>query len=108
MKSTLYIKFIIIYIIFGFLSVFSVATLTSGLALGPLEKEMSARLYREATLMTTDYLPGYFSEQLSLNDVRTQLTGMELHLDAAIWFVDRDGELITFAQSDEFPPPEYS
>ncbi len=108
MKSTLYIKFIIIYIIFGFLSVFSVATLTSGLALGPLEKEMSARLYREATLMTTDYLPGYFSEQLSLNDVRTQLTGMELHLDAAIWFVDRDGELITFAQSDEFPPAPYT
>ena len=52
MKSTLYIKFIIIYIIFGFLSVFSVATLTSGLALGPLEKEMSARLYREATAVS--------------------------------------------------------
>lgn len=103
MKSTLYIKFIIVYIIFGFLSIFSVATLTSGLASGPLEREMSARLYREATLMTTDYLPGYFSEQLSLNDVRTQLTGMELHLDAAVWFVDREGSMITSAQSEEFP-----
>ena len=31
MKSTLYIKFIIVYVIFGFLSIFTVATLTDGL-----------------------------------------------------------------------------
>lgn len=105
MKSTLYIKFIIIYIIFGFLSIFSVATLTYGLVSGPFEKSMSARLYKEATLMTTDYLPGYFSEQLTLNDVHTQLSGMELHLEAAIWFVDREGNMITSAQSAEFPSP---
>lgn len=31
MKSTLYLKFVIVYIIFGFLSLFTIATLGSGL-----------------------------------------------------------------------------
>ena len=35
MRSTLYLKFIIMYIIFGFLSLFTVATLTAGLTSGP-------------------------------------------------------------------------
>ena len=30
MKSTLYLKFVIVYIIFGFLSLFTIATLGSG------------------------------------------------------------------------------
>lgn len=104
MKSTLYIKFIVIYIIFGFLSIFSVATLTSGLASAPLIRTTSMRLYREATLVASDYLPGFFSEQFSLNDVRLQLSGIETHLDAAVWFVDREGTVITSAQSEDYYP----
>lgn len=104
MKSTLYIKFIIIYIIFGFLSLFTAATLTPGLASGPLRRSASSSLYREASLVASDYLPGYFSEHLTLSDVHMQLSGMETHLDAAVWFVDREGNLITSAQSEDFPP----
>ena len=36
MKSTLYLKFVIVYIIFGFLSLFTIATLGSGLVSDPL------------------------------------------------------------------------
>ena len=38
MKSTLYLKFIIIYMIFGFMSLFTVATLTRTLTEEPLER----------------------------------------------------------------------
>ncbi len=103
MKSTLYLKFIIIYIIFGFLSVFTVATLTSGLASAPLIRAVSSDIYIEANLMADNYLPGYFSDQLTLNDVRVQLTGIETHLNAAVWFVDREGTIITSAQAEDFP-----
>ena len=44
MKSTLYLKFIIIYIIFGFLSFFTVGILTSQLMLDRLER-MTLRIY---------------------------------------------------------------
>ena len=103
MKSTLYLKFIIIYVIFGFLSIFTAATLTSGLASAPLTRTVSANMYKEAVLVADDYLPEYFSEQLSLNNVYMQLTGIETHLNAAVWFVDREGHLIISAQAEDFP-----
>lgn len=104
MNSTLYLKFIIIYIIFGFLSVFTVATLTSGLTSTPLETSVSSSLYRNVNEMASDYLPGYFSEQLSLNDIHRQLSGMGNSLHASIWFVDKEGKMITSSQSDNFSP----
>ena len=44
----------------------------------------------------------------SLNNVHMQLSGMEQHLNAAIWFVDSDGTMITSAQSDDFPSAPYN
>lgn len=108
MKSTLYLKFIIIYIIFGFLSLFTVATLTSGLVNAPLTKGISSAVYKDANMVATNYLPVYFSGQVSLSNVNMQLTGMEQHLNASIWFVDSDGTMIASAQADDFPAAPYS
>ena len=104
MRSTLHLKFIIVYIIFAFLSVFTVATLTDALTSGPLVNVTASNTYQEANMMATDYLPDYFSEEVSLNEVRLQLSGMETHLDAALWFVDREGLLLASAQSEGLPP----
>ncbi|SHK29552.1 sensor histidine kinase [Hespellia stercorisuis] len=94
MKSTLYLKFIAIYITFGFLSLFLVATLTSQLILMNLENESSGTLYQEANLVATDYLTGYFSEDSSPAAVRSQLNAMRLYLNASLWFVDSEGTMI--------------
>ena len=51
MKSTLYLKFIIIYMIFGFMSLFTVATLTRTLTEEPLERDLAADVYQEANLV---------------------------------------------------------
>lgn len=107
MKSTLYLKFIIIYIIFGFLSLFTVSALTNGFFTDPLNQAISSSIYKEANLIATDYLPKYFSEEISLHDVHTQLSGMEAHLSAAIWFVNKDGTIIASAQSDSYPAAPY-
>ena len=104
MRSTLHLKFIIVYIIFAFLSVFTVATLTDTLTSGPLVSVTASNTYQEANMMATDYLPDYFSEEVSLNEVRLQLSGMETHLDAALWLVDREGRLLASAQSEGLPP----
>ena len=104
MKSTLYLKFIIIYIIFGFLSLFTLATLTDNLISSPMEKELASDMYKEANMVATNYLPSYFSEQITTSDVHLQLSGIESHLDASVWFVDREGSLIASAQSDDYPP----
>lgn len=107
MKSTLYLKFFIVYFIFGFLSLFTVGALTAGLFTSPLNQAIASNLYKEANMVANDYLPEYFSEQITLYNVHTQLDGMQIHLDAAVWFVDRQGKLITSAQADKFPLAPY-
>lgn len=101
MRSTLYLKFILIYIIFGFLSLFTVSALSSALTTSYLESDISGNLYQEASLVASDYLPGYFSDAITSSDVYAQLSGMKAYLDSNIWFVDREGEMIASARTED-------
>lgn len=94
MRSTLYLKFAFIYIAFGFLSIFTIATLGSELITIHWEHKVGAELYREANLIAGDYLPGYFTESIQASDVQIQLSGMRTHLDSDIWFTDAEGKII--------------
>ena len=84
MKSTLYLKFIFIYIIFGFLSLFTAATLTENLVRTPIFNRISNSMYREATMVATSYLPGYFSGELQEPDIQMILSRIENQLNAAV------------------------
>ena len=94
MRSTLYLKFIFVYIVFGFLSMFTVASLTPELMLNQMEQQVASALYRESALLSSDYLPQYFSGDLTVTDIRYQLAGLQDYTDANIWFVEKDGTLI--------------
>ena len=100
MKSTLYLKFVILYIIFGFLSLFTVSALSSPLIYGYIEDNAASDLYQEANLIASDYLPNYFTGILDTADVYTQLRGMRSYLDSTVWFVDREGEMIASAKTE--------
>lgn len=106
LRSYLHLKFIIIYAIFGFLCLFITATLTSGLVYNNLKKHTTRTLYKNATSMADDYLSGYFTEELTISDIQKHLEGMRAYTQASIWFVDKNGDLITFATPDssERPP----
>lgn len=60
-----------------------------------LEEDISQSLYREATLISNNYLPSYFSEDSSIWAVQSQLIAMRLYLNSSLWFVAPDGSLIT-------------
>ena len=100
MRSTLYIKFILVYIVFGFLSIFTVASLTPELMLNQMEQQVASALYRESALLSSDYLPQYFSGDLTVTDIRYQLAGLQDYTDANIWFVEKDGTLIADLKED--------
>ena len=57
MKSMLHLKFIALYIIFGFLCLFTNATLTTQLVADRIMEDTSQTTYREATQIASDYLP---------------------------------------------------
>ena len=55
MKHTLYLKFILAYCIFGFLSFVAIATFTSELSLNYLIKDKATAIYKEANLISNKY-----------------------------------------------------
>ena len=57
MRSTLHIKFALLYIIFAFLGIFTTATLGRQLLLDRIAATNSESLYQEANLIASNYLP---------------------------------------------------
>ena len=106
MKSILHLKFIALYIIFGFLCVFTAGTLTRQLVTNRLMEVSSQTLYREATLIASDYLPSYFSDDSDLYAVQAQLAAMRLYLESSLWFVDSTGTMITSSNLENTSSPE--
>lgn len=104
--STLYLKFILIYIIFGFLCMFTTSTLGNELMLSGIKKNTSEKLYEEANVLASSYLPSYFSGNVTDWSVNLQLNAMKTYLDCSIWFVNADGSLITASTQDGTKAPE--
>ena len=99
MHSNLYLKFIIMYIIFGFLSIFTAATLGAQLVLDTIRDDDASRLYREATILATDQLSDYYSEDMSFTATRTLLNGVNIYLEADLWLTDTDGNVLLSVSS---------
>lgn len=113
MKSTLYLKFLIVYALFGFVAIFTVATLSSELTLSRLESEEIDELNQQANILGSTYLPSFFSsdtlvfEEDSIDQLKVFLQGIRTSLDASIWFVDSSGNVLSYAiTSSSTTPPE--
>lgn len=100
MRSTLNLKFFILYIIFGFLSIFTISALSSPMISRYLEKTMADDMYQSAYMISSKYLPGYFTEELSTTEVYTQLSGMSSYLESSVWFVEKGGTMIASCRAD--------
>ena len=60
MKSTLHLKFILLYIILGFLSIFTVASLSSTLPTPYLASSISGNKYKSENMLASNYMQDYF------------------------------------------------
>ncbi len=106
MRSTLHIKFALLYIIFAFLGIFTTATLGRQLLLDRIVAANSESLYQEANLIASNYLPSYFTDNTTSWAVHSQLNAMRIYLDASLWFVEADGTLITSSNLENTAAPE--
>lgn len=104
MRSALHLKFFIVYIAFGFLILFSVSAIAPQMLAYRLEKTTARKLYTDALTISSEYLPQYFSENISFSDVHMQLEGMQKYTVANLWFVEADGTLITSSTLPGQPP----
>jgi len=105
MKSTLYLKFAILYFFFGFIGFFTIVTLSDTLVNDRLRAETIDPIYRTARSVSVNYLPHYFAEDISRRDLMIQFNAMSRTLRSNIWLVEPDGTLIAYSVAPVYPPP---
>ena len=77
MRRTLYLKFLLAYLIFGFFGFIAVATFVSNMTLEQLKRERADSLYKEATLIANTYASDLYNNQASLDTVKAQLDALD-------------------------------
>ena len=73
MRKTLYLKFVLAYIIFGVFGFIVVATFVSSMTTEQLRREKADALYKEATLIANTYASDLYNTVTTLDVVQSQL-----------------------------------
>ena len=80
MKRTLYLKFVLAYLIFGFFGFVVVATFTSSMTLEHLKRERADALYQEAMLVSNSYAADLYNSEITLESVWRQIKAIDTFL----------------------------
>lgn len=99
MRKTLYLKFILAYLIFGFFGFVAVATFVSSMTMEHLRREKADSLYKEATLVANTYASDLYNNKASLDAVKTQLDALDAYLSSTIWIINPSGRIILDSSS---------
>lgn len=94
MKRTLYLKFVLAYLIFGFFGFVVVATFTSSMTLEHLKRERAGALYQEAMLVSNSYAADLYNSEITLESVWRQIKAIDTFLDASVWIVNPSGLIV--------------
>ena len=94
MRKTLYLKFILAYLIFGFFGFIVVATFVPSMTLEHLRREKAEDLYSEATLIANTYASGLYTNETSLDTVKSHVDALSVYLGANIWIINPSGRIV--------------
>ncbi len=112
MKRSLYLRFILTYLVFGLLCFSTVALFSARLSYHITLDQTADRLYDQAQTIARDYSDVYKDGRLPA-DFRNQLLGLENYADLRVWFVNTDGtisfdsaDILTESVIDGFDPAD--
>ncbi len=94
MKHSLYLKFILGYLVFGLLGFAAIATLSARLMHNHLVEEQAEAMYDEANLIASSYSSVYQGKKQDLNSAYPQLQAVAEFVKAEIWVVNRQGIVV--------------
>jgi signal transduction histidine kinase len=95
MKRYLWLKLMFCYFLGAIIMFVLLNTYGANRIEQKLMEEKKSLLYNEATSISSDYMTIYYREQLSLNYLTTQVKTIGKKLDARIWIVSKDGDVIS-------------
>lgn len=94
MKKTLYLKFLLAYLIFGFFSFIVINNFVPDMLGNYLIRDKADAFYSEATLIANTYASGLYSSETSLETVKNQLDALAVYLGADIRIINPSGRLV--------------
>ncbi|MBO4337022.1 MAG: HAMP domain-containing histidine kinase [Lachnospiraceae bacterium] len=94
MKKALYLKFILAYVVFGFLSFLIVATFADLLIKERVTREEAAMLYAEAGNISGSYASSLYSSETTIEAVFDQLHSLSAYIGAQIWIINPSGTVL--------------
>lgn len=99
MKKTLYLKFLVAYLIFSCFGFIAVATFSSSLTLEHETRETAETLYKEASLIAKTYASDLYNNQITIESAHSQLNAISTYLSASIWIVNPSGTVVVNSQT---------
>ncbi len=94
MRKTLYLKFLLAYIIFGIFSFIIVTTFVPSMTKEQLIREKAESLYSEANLIARTYANSLYTSKTDLETVKMQLDSLAVYLNSDIQIINPSGRLI--------------
>ncbi len=94
MRRTLYLKFILAYILFGIFGFIVVATFVSNMYLDRCESTKADTLYKEATAIANSYGQDLYNSETSIDSVYRQLAALSSYNGAQIWILNPSGRVV--------------
>ncbi len=107
MKRNLFLKILAGYLIFLAIGFLVILTFTSTKTYTYLEKETATDLYLEAKTLSDGYVSDYYSNRISLSDVKNILSALDTYLDASIWIVDTKGDILIASSATTYGSIEF-
>ena len=95
MKRTLYLKFLLAYLLFGIFGFVVVATFVYTMTYERFRRDKADTLYQVATQIANTYAADLYNSETSLEAVHTQVVALSKYMDgASVWIVNPSGRLV--------------
>ena len=94
MRKTLYLKFLIAYVIFAFFGFVVVTTFMQEMTMDQLTRQKAGELYRSATMIAENYGIDLYQNQTSLVSLKDQIDMIARMNNTTIWIVNPSGLIV--------------
>lgn len=98
MRKTLYLKFLLAYVIFGFFGFIVVATFSSSLIEQRVKTENAQSLYSEASMISQTYASDLYNSAITIESAYNQLHALGTYLSASIWIINPSGTVMVTSE----------
>ena len=95
MKRTLYIKFLMAYLLFGIFGFIVVATFVYSMTYDRLRRDKAESMYQMATQIANTYAADLYNAETSLETVYGELSSLSMYMEGSpIWIINPSGRLV--------------